>query len=117
MNKKDSRKFSWFTLGDSSYKLLITMVFYAGLVVVLGYSYVFIQIVSMTFPVTTYNDPGMYTRGSNTYLSIIAGIIFFFVVSIVWKLVCEFILLIFDVLKIYTSSKNRLEGIPNNNIE
>lgn len=106
MNKRGNEKVNWFVLGESSYKLLIIIVFYAGLVAILGYSYLFMQTVSMVSPVvTTYMDNGAFTQRGNTSLAIIAGIAFFLVVSVVWKLVCEFILLIFEALRAYISSK------------
>ncbi|GAK40510.1 hypothetical protein TCA2_3000 [Paenibacillus sp. TCA20] len=104
---------NWFALGDTDYKYLISLVFYAGLAIALYYSYIFGKAVSVLFPTTITESTGFHIYSSveapNYVLGMIGGILFFFVCMIIWKLLCELLLLVFESLRIYIDSKKMKE--------
>ncbi|WP_143042151.1 hypothetical protein [Paenibacillus sp. PDC88] len=113
MSKNDNKMINWFALGESDSKQLVTWVFYAGLAIALYYSYIFGKAISVLLPTTITESTGFHTYSSveapNYALGMIGGILFFFVCMIIWKLLCELLLLVFESLRIYIDSKKMKE--------
>lgn len=113
MNNQNKESINWFALGESDSKQLITWVFNAGLAIALYYSYIFGKAVSVLFPTTITESTGFHMYSSveapNYVLGMIGGILFLFVCMIIWKLLCELLLLVFESLRIYIDSKKMKE--------
>ena len=113
MNKKNEQDIlkDIFTLGQMKYKTLITWLYYLGMLGVLYESTVFGQYISITNTVikSVNTGDGFYTGQptNNSALGVIAGSICFVLLFVVWKIFCELLLLIFNVLTINTMKRTQ----------
>jgi Zn-dependent protease with chaperone function len=98
-----------FTLGHVNPKMLLTVLFLVGIVVIIYYSVIFgIYIASTnTYTTSVETSQGMYSaiQSPNGGLGFIAGLLLFVVLTVIWRVSCELLLLIFGALKAYISSK------------
>ncbi|QWU15321.1 hypothetical protein SAMN04487895_10815 [Paenibacillus sophorae] len=98
------------SLGQIQPKILVTILFYAGIITIIYWSIPFGRYISITnkYMKSVQITEGMYTGVAveNRFLGIIAGIIFFLILSVVWKVFCELLLLIFVAFRTYIN-KNK----------
>lgn len=90
-------------VGNVRSKILLTVLFYTGLLGAIYYSVGFGKYIAATNMMMTsvLTTEGMYSGElvENMALGYLAGILFFVVVVIVWRVICELLLLIFNALE------------------
>lgn len=98
------------TLGKMKPSTLITTLFYTGLIGVIYFAYQFGKYISLTNTVMkeVMIEQGMYTVAptNNSTLGFFAGVMCFLAFLIIWKVVCEFLLLIFNALSVYVKRRS-----------
>lgn len=96
------------TLGKMKPAMLITALFYTGIIGVIYFAFQFGKYISIKNAAmkTAVIDQGFNQEiANNTILGFFAGVMCFLALLIIWKVVCEFLLLIFNALYVYVNRK------------
>lgn len=93
------------TLGKMKPGTLFTILFYTGIIGLLYPTYQFGRYIAITNNIMrgVKVDQGMYAIGptSNSILGFFAGFMCFLVFFVIWKVTCEFLLMIYTALSVY----------------
>jgi hypothetical protein len=84
------------SLGKMKPKTLITTLFFTGIVGIIWYSILIGKYIYITNVATIEMDRGVYS-----IVAFLAGVVCCAVLLIIWKVVCELLLLIFNALNVY----------------
>lgn len=103
---------TFFSLGEKKAKEIILLLFIMGIIPIAYYCIMFGSITAATYPqqITVPSQYGGFTgtTESNGLLGFFVGVVSFVVAVVVWKLLCELLLLVFRCLEVYIS-KNSID--------
>ncbi|MFP3387870.1 hypothetical protein [Brevibacillus sp. SIMBA_040] len=104
---------NFFEFGEKTAKEIIRMLFFVGMVPIAFYAIVIGRIAALAFLTERWvpSSYGMYTSvmETNYLLGFLTAVIVFIVGIILWKLICELILLIFRSLEVYIQKNSNPE--------
>lgn len=100
-----------YQFGEISSKLLISLLFYTGIIPILYKSTAFGKSVYLHNTYETTIRVGDYYTGkevNNQPLGVFAGVVFFLIAIIIWKIVCELIFIIIRYFEQFNRGTNHM---------